>query len=265
DHDPYGRMRGIHNCRTWYDHTRPWVTHASIQSSDFRNAADLRTRYNKPIVYDECKYEGNIPQGWGNISAEEMVHRFWLGAVSGCYVGHGETYKHPKDILWWSKGGVLHGQSPPRIALVRKVMEAAPYEQMTPDKDLSPGNLVLAKPGEYYLVYFPQAAPATFALPGSRPYRVEGIDTWTMQITPVGAAKPGKFTFTPPAEHYLLRLTTYKPGEPLTIGNYNETIHGHGTDRQFRGSLRGILIFGSRMGPAGALSLETIRKHQTTE
>ena len=215
DHDPYGHMRGIHNCRTWYDHTRPWVTHASIQSSDFRNTADLRAKYHKPIVYDECKYEGDIPQGWGNISAKEMVHRFWLGAVSGCYVGHGETYKHPKDILWWSKGGVLHGQSPPRIALVRKIMEAAPYEQMTPDKELSPGNLVLSKRGEYYLIYFPQAASATFTLPGSRPYRVEGIDTWTMKTTAVGAAGPGRFSFTPPAEHYLLRLSTYKPGEPL--------------------------------------------------
>ena len=213
--DPYGHMRGIHNCRGWYDHTRPWVTHASIQSSDFRNAADLRTKYQKPIVYDECKYEGNIPQGWGNISAREMVHRFWLGAVSGCYVGHGETYKHAEDILWWSKGGVLHGESPPRIALVRRIMEAAPYEQMTPDKELSPGNLVLSKPGEYYLIYFPQAAATAFTLPGSRPYRVEGIDTWTMQTTPIGAAGPGKFSFTPPAEHYLLRLSTYKPGEPL--------------------------------------------------
>jgi len=215
DHDPYGHMRGIHNCGRWYDHTKPWVTHASIQSSGFRNAADLRTRYNKPIVYDECKYEGNIPQGFGNISAAEMVHRFWLGAVSGCYVGHGETYKHPKDILWWSKGGVLHGESPPRIALLRRVMEAAPYEQMTPDKDLSPGNLVLAKPGEYYLIYFLQAGATTFTLPGSRPYRVEGIDTWTMQTRSIGAARPGKFHFTPPADRYLLRLTTYKPGEPL--------------------------------------------------
>ena len=67
------------------------------------------------------------------------------------------------------------------------------------------------------------------------------------------------------------RTTTHAAGPTgagsgtLTIGNYNETIHEHGTDRQFRGSLRGILIFGSRIGPAGALPLETIRKHQTTE
>ncbi|MHC4252878.1 MAG: DUF5060 domain-containing protein, partial [Planctomycetota bacterium] len=87
DADPYGRMRGIHNCREWYDHTKPWVTHASVQSSDFKVARELRERYGKPVIYDECKYEGDVPQGWGNISAKEMVRRFWLGTVQGCYVG----------------------------------------------------------------------------------------------------------------------------------------------------------------------------------
>ncbi len=35
-----------------------------------------------------------------------MVRRFWETAVRGGYCGHGETYLHPEDILWWSKGGV---------------------------------------------------------------------------------------------------------------------------------------------------------------
>jgi hypothetical protein len=51
-------------------------------------------------VIDECAYEGDIDQGWGNITGEEMVRRFWEGAVRGGYVGHGETYLHPEDILW---------------------------------------------------------------------------------------------------------------------------------------------------------------------
>ena len=42
--------------------------------------------------------------------------------MSGCYVGHGETYKHPQDILWWAKGGVLHGQSPRRIQWLKEFM-----------------------------------------------------------------------------------------------------------------------------------------------
>ena len=32
--DPHQHMRGNHNCRGFYDHTKPWVTHCSVQSSD---------------------------------------------------------------------------------------------------------------------------------------------------------------------------------------------------------------------------------------
>ena len=73
-------------------------------------------QHRKPVVVDECCYEGNIPHRWGNITAEEMVRRFWEGAVHGGYVGHGDTFLHPQDILWWARGGVLHGQSAARLA-----------------------------------------------------------------------------------------------------------------------------------------------------
>ena len=46
----------------------------------------------KPVVLDEIAYEGNIQHGWGNISGEELVRRFWEAAVRGGYPGHGETY-----------------------------------------------------------------------------------------------------------------------------------------------------------------------------
>jgi hypothetical protein len=66
----------------------------------------------------------------------------------------------------------------------------------------------------------------------------------------------------------LERRTTHAAGPvgpgsaTLTIGNYNETIHRHGKDRQFRGVLRGITVHGSRFGPGGALGLERIRRIQ---
>ncbi len=62
------------------------------------------------------------------------------------------------------------------------------------------------------------------------------------------------------------RRTSYTAGPtgsdsgPLTVGNYNRTIHNHGTDRQFRGYLHGIQIFGSKRGKNGALDIETIRR-----
>ena len=214
--DPYNRLRGIHNCRTWYDHSKPWVTHCSIQTSNFREAREYRDKYKKPVVYDECKYEGNIPQGWGNISAEQMVRNFWAGSLAGCYVGHGETYKHPKDILWWSKGGVLHGKSPKRIAFMKRIVaEQAPYEEMRPDFTLYPDTYILAKPGEYYLLYFTDTGSISYELAGNKKYKVDGIDPWEMTVAAVGSASPGRFDYMPPKADYVLRLTPYKPGEKI--------------------------------------------------
>jgi hypothetical protein len=213
-YDPYNHMRGIHNCRVFYDHTKPWVTHASIQSSDLARGREWRDKYKKPIIFDECKYEGNIPQGWGNITAQELVHRFWLGTISGCYVGHGETYKHPKDLLWWSKGGVLHGQSPARIAFLKKIMEPTPFAEMAP-AELSNGNYLLSKEGEIYFIYFTNPTAISLQLPDSRPYKIDGIDTWNMTISSLGSASPGEFSFTPPQINYLLRLSRYGHGEKI--------------------------------------------------
>ena len=213
--DPYGHLRGIHNCRGWYDHTKPWVTHCSIQNSDFTRTREYRETYRKPVVFDECRYEGNIPQGWGNITAEQMTRNFWMGSLAGCYVGHGETYKHPEDLLWWAKGGVLRGQSPARIQFMKDIIEAVPYQEMEPDFSQHPDVCVLAKPGECYLMYFASKKEAKLTLPEGRPFKIDGIDTWGMQILPVGTARPGEFRFAPPREGYAIRLTRYGPGEKI--------------------------------------------------
>jgi len=210
-YDPYQHLRGIHNCRAFYDHTKPWVTHASIQSSELARGREWRQNYQKPIVFDECKYEGNIPQGWGNITAQELVHRFWLGTIGGCYVGHGETYEHPEDILWWSKGGLLHGDSPARIAFLKKIMEGTPFAEMMP-AELSSGNYVLSKAGELYFVYLTNTTRVTLELAGAGPFKVDGIDTWDMTMTPMASAKSGTFSFTPPKVNYVLRLSTVPRG-----------------------------------------------------
>jgi PKD repeat protein len=215
DNDPYGHMRGIHNGSKWYDHTKSWVTHASIQHGSLLPGVEWRERYKKPSINDECRYEGNVSQGWGNITAQQLVNNFWLGTVSGVYVGHGETYQHPDDILWWSKGGVLHGESPERIAYLKSFMsEAPPFEELFPEK-ISPNVVVLKKPGKYYLVYFANAETAEINLPGNKPYKIDQIDTWGMTIKPLGTASPGKFDLSSSHSDYVVRLTPYLPGETL--------------------------------------------------
>ena len=215
DKDPYNHLRGIHNGRHWYDHTKEWVTHASLQTSNFNAAPEYRDKYRKPIVYDECRYEGNIPQGWGNITAEQMTRNFWMGSLAGCYVGHGETYKHPEDLLWWAKGGVLRGQSPARIQYMKDIIEQLPYQDMQPEFSNHPDVCILAKPGECYLIYFAGKKEVELTLPEGRPYKVDGIDTWETKTRPMGTASAGEFSFTPPKQDYAIRLTRYAPGEKI--------------------------------------------------
>jgi hypothetical protein len=193
--DPYGHLRSIHNGSVLYNHTQPWVTHASIQNGsaveDFGRAVLYRDVYRKPIVFDEVKYEGNLPQRWGNLSAQELVLRFWEGTIAGTYVGHGETYRDPRDIIWWAKGGVLHGESPARLAFLRKILEQAPPEGLEPI-DKWQDCPFAGKRGRYYLGYFGRETPAAWpfmlnktGLVNGMKFTVEVIDTWNMMITPV--------------------------------------------------------------------------------
>ncbi len=204
--DPFHRLLGIHNGKILFNQTRPWITHASIQNGsaveDPNTAGIYRDAYRKPIVYDEVKYEGNIANRWGQLTAEEMVFRFWNGTVAGTYVGHGETYKSDDQILWWSKGGVLKGQSPARLAFLKQVLDDAPAAGIEPiDKWQNPEYGGQAP--DYYLVYLGKQTPTSweFKLPkppqgkGQPPadgmkFTAEVLDTWNMTVTPV----PGTFT-----------------------------------------------------------------------
>jgi hypothetical protein len=213
--DPHHRPRGIHNGRRWYDHTKGWVTHASLQTSDMKAGVRYREQYRKPILYDECRYEGDVPQGWGNLTGRDMTRMFWLGTMSGCYVGHGETYKHDQDILWWSKGGVLRGESPRRIQWLKDFMaKAPPFHELRP-AGIDEGEFRLTKPGAYELVYCTNQRSRTVPLAGDRPYKVDLIDPWAMTETPLGTAPPGDFTVTAPRPDLAFRFTPYREGETL--------------------------------------------------
>jgi len=191
--DPYNHLLSIHNggseAEILYDHHKSWITHVSIQLKDLSQGRALRERYNKPIVYDECFYEGDLSRRWGDISGREMAHRFWLGTANGCYVGHSETYTDPNDVIWWSKGGILKGESPARVAFLKKILATAPPEGLTAFNSYYPSAGV---EGKYYLHYLDIHRPRkhTLDLPKPGPWRIDVIDPWEMTITPV----PGEFT-----------------------------------------------------------------------
>jgi hypothetical protein len=204
--DPFHRPLSIHNGTVWYDHTKPWVSHASIQNSKLENGMELRNKYKKPVVFDECKYEGNIERNWGQLSAKTMTERFWVGAFNGCYVGHGECIKDPNDILWWGKGGKLHGESPVRIAFFRKFMEALPFNELAPSH-LNDSTFLLAKPGRVYLAYAVKAGPIRFNVEGPTQYELETVDTWNMTSKKICLVKPGPFMYQATNDDFLLKLT----------------------------------------------------------
>ena len=43
--------------------------------------------------------------------------------MRGGYAGHGETYTDPDDLIWWAKGGKLHGEAWQRIGFLRDLIE----------------------------------------------------------------------------------------------------------------------------------------------
>lgn len=235
--DPHQRLRGIHNwyCDEshFYDHNQPWVTHVSTQTYFFFNALKWRNKYQKPLLYDEMRYEGDVSSSWGNLTAQEMTSYFWQAGLTGGYGTHGDTFKNDSDeateVRWWAKGGALMGDSPERIAFFKNIMEEAPVTEMTPrivslsglaipdtipDQDFA--DLVeqlnhnvyhFSKEGAYYLAYAADSAQVIeLNLSGTASYQLEVIDTWNMNISSEGEVAPGVFKYVTPRPYTALRV-----------------------------------------------------------
>ena len=99
---------------------------------------------------------------------------------------------------------------------------------------------------------------------------------WTFFAATYQAASSGNnvsWYFSPPLDApgattvTLDRQTAHHAGPvgtdigPLALGNFNDTMRSFGLDRQFRGEIRALRIFGSRVAGRGAMSLEAIQRH----
>ena len=217
--DPYRHLLSCHNCMCFWDFNRPNVTHASIQTKALTEIPRWIETYKKPVVIDECCYVGDLPHFWGSISGREMTRRFWRCFAGGGYCTHGETFLADDEVLWWARGGTLKGESPRRIAFLRRVAESLPgpltpvtrglQALCRPEADagdaadvpalfassvrrMAPRDRVAhltadhaweARCGEEaYLVYFDLQCCGewTLRLPEDKTYRVDMIDTWEM-------------------------------------------------------------------------------------
>ena len=165
--DPYGRLRSIHNWIRLYDHNKPWVTHVSLQNgsavADFGRALLYRDAYRKPIVLDEIKYEGNTVERWGNLSARELVHRFWIATVSGTYASHGESFLVDGGTLSIVAGGPFRGESPARLAFLGRILEEVDGAGLDPIDKWDDPTYTAGIPRRSYLQYLGRVAPASWS------------------------------------------------------------------------------------------------------
>lgn len=170
--------------------------------------------YGKPVIVDECGYEGDIGMPWGSLSAEALVECFWLGFTVGGYVGHGETYWNREEVLWWSKGGQLQGESPARIAFLRQIMTDVPAPGLFPiaanARQIFPEGIYKGMAGgcsgdDYLLVYQGRHQPRSrqINLPVGSSYTIDVIDTWNMTIDRWAETATGMIEVALPKEKYL--------------------------------------------------------------
>lgn len=204
--DPYGHLCSIHNCLQFFDYNKRWITHCSMQRTDLYTCVEHTDKYlkeyKKPVLWDEICYEGDIAMGWGNITGQEMVRRFWEAALRGGYAGHGETYEDENDILWWSHGGELHGNSELRLAFLKKILQETPgkylkhvdgmFDELVAvpvQEETKPFNFMTGPVFyDYEILYYGFMRPGyrEFEFPENEQYKVEVIDTWNMTVTDAG-------------------------------------------------------------------------------
>jgi len=185
-HDPYRHLVSIHNAGKLYDHNDPVITHVSLQRHDPKAIPGWHADYGKPVILDEMSYEGDMGYNYGDLTGQQMTERFWLCVTRGGYGSHGEMYHHPENVLFWSKGGPIHGTSPERIRFLRELMEESlsgglmPYPTEPWWNRKNCGSLGESVFFFYYEDYQPAFRPVT--LPAGKAYTIDVIDTWNMTV-----------------------------------------------------------------------------------
>jgi len=204
--------------------------------------------YELPVLIDECGYEGDIEFDWGNLSAFEMVNRFWICNTLGGYCTHGETFNREDEILWWAKGGVLHGESPKRIAFMKNIFESiGDLDPVVSRAFFDPNNTeippeyevfvkaVLAMPehernemisgfspivgqnDDYKLQYLARTCPSymNVKLPENGKYKIEVIDVWEMTRITACEDSSGTVRINLPGKEGIAVLISRLEGESL--------------------------------------------------
>lgn len=175
----------------WYDQSKPWITHLSLQTDNLYFVPKWLQQYRKPVVVDECRYEGNIEFGWGDNTAEGMMDSFYRVVLRGGYATHGETYIDKPNTdrsIWWAHGGVLYGESHKRINFFKELLDQYHFDYVKPMALEGPHWELAAGASaddQHALIYFGDNQPEFELfdfLPEGVTYSAQLIDTWNMTI-----------------------------------------------------------------------------------
>lgn len=215
NYDCFNHLISIHQLNKIFDYKNKYITHCSIQRTELFLTAEYtdtwREKYGKPVIIDECVYEGNLNSWWGGITAEEMVRRFWEATARGGYLSHGETYLTEDEKIWWSHGGSLIGKSPQRIKFLRQIMLECSDIKITSESGTSNTARGIADTNTQ-LIYLGNYQPYnySFTLLGNSKYKIKIIDTWNMTVDELPDLYERNVTVDLPSKPYMAILCTAK-------------------------------------------------------
>jgi len=115
---------------------------------------------------------------------------------------------NPEDVLWWSHGGKLHGDSPERIRFLHQILCETPglgLKRGTGSFDETVGVPEGMAPDSGYEIHYYGFGRPTFREFRKEPdarYQAEVIDTWGMTVTDAGIHS-GKFRIPLPGREYM--------------------------------------------------------------
>jgi len=156
------------SARSIHNGTLIYITRCVGHPRSIQNGAAVldRTRdvvrdvYRKPIVFDEVKYEGDIVKRWGQLSARI------LSSDSGTDLSPAATsaqrnFRATPDP-WLAGGGELRGQSVPRLAFLRKIMETGPARRHQSHRQMAGRTHGRQGGRSNYLIYFGRETPKSW-------------------------------------------------------------------------------------------------------
>ena len=130
--------------------------------------------------------------------------------MSGGYVTHVENYYSDDETVLWAKGGRLRGESPARLAFLRRIIEESPTGRIDPlPSDFDAPHAGVRE--EYQLIYFGAGQPAfrTVTIPRGMTATVDVIDSWKMTVDRLPGVHEGTVRFDLPGRPYCaLRLVS---------------------------------------------------------